>query len=216
MNDDDLRARLRRIDPAADLPPLDPTGSNRLLEEIMTEQNEQPRSRTASSPSRLLLVAAAAAVVLIGVGGAFVLGGEDDPVVPTATDPVATPEQTPSEVPGGADVVVLSAPGETVGRCAVPNATTLGGVDVAFDGVVREIDDTAVVLDPTLVYAGSEVEEVRVESPAAALSPLIAAVDFQVGERYLVSAVDGRVTVCGFSGPYSPDLEQLYVDAFGG
>ncbi len=39
---------------------------------------------------------------------------------------------------------------------------------------------------------------------------------FEEGGRYLVSATDGRVTVCGFSAPYSAELAALYEQAFPG
>ena len=34
------------------------------------------------------------------------------------------------------------------------------------------------------------------------------------GERYLVAASDGRVTLCGFSDAYSEELAGLYAQAF--
>ena len=52
------------------------------------------------------------------------------------------------------------------------------------------------------------------QAPAEELQELVGAVDFREGERYLVSATNGRVTVCGFSGPYTEDLAGLYVEAF--
>lgn len=221
MDDEDLRARLSRTDPAADLTPLDVPETSRLLEETMND----PQATT-SGPirSRLpLLVGAATVIALLGIGSVALFGG-DDPTPPTATDPVRTPaapadESSTDPVPeetDETDELVLEAPATVSARCAVPSAELLANAEVAFDGTVRDIDETAVVLIPTRFYSGPASEEVRVESPLAALSELIGAVEFQVGERYLVSAVDGQVTVCGFSGPYSPDLEQLYVDAFGG
>ena len=39
---------------------------------------------------------------------------------------------------------------------------------------------------------------------------------FEEGGRYLVSATDGRVTLCGFSAPYSTELAALYDQAFPG
>ena len=41
------------------------------------------------------------------------------------------------------------------------------------------------------------------------------AADFQVGQRYLVSANDGKVTVCGFTAPYCDELAAMYEQAFG-
>ena len=47
------------------------------------------------------------------------------------------------------------------------------------------------------------------------MQALVQAADFQTGQRYLVSANDGFVTVCGFTAPYSDDLAALYAEAFG-
>ena len=47
------------------------------------------------------------------------------------------------------------------------------------------------------------------------MQALVQAADFQAGQRYLVSANDGFVTVCGFTAAYSDDLAALYAEAFG-
>ena len=44
---------------------------------------------------------------------------------------------------------------------------------------------------------------------------LLQAVSFEAGQRYLVTANGGFVTVCGFSAPYSADLAAMYAQAFG-
>ena len=41
-----------------------------------------------------------------------------------------------------------------------------------------------------------------------------AAVDFEEGKTYLVSAIGDRVTLCGFTAEESPELEALYAEAF--
>ena len=73
-----------------------------------------------------------------------------------------------------------------------------------------------VTLVPTRFYAGSPTDVVKVSAPPADLRALIGATEFEKGGRYLVSATDGTVTVCGFSGPWSADLAALYDRAFSG
>src|SRR5690349_18374297 len=73
-DEDDLRARLRRADPAAGLPPYD---SAPLLENTMTTATTDPVRRTTP------LVAVAAALVLIAAVGAWVLLRPEP--VPTVT-----------------------------------------------------------------------------------------------------------------------------------
>ena len=87
---------------------------------------------------------------------------------------------------------------------------------MAFDGVVRSVTGGEATIDPTRFYVGEETEVVVVQAPDRDLQALLAAVDFREGERYLVAATDGRVTLCGFSGPYTAELADLYARAFGG
>jgi hypothetical protein len=41
-------------------------------------------------------------------------------------------------------------------------------------------------------------------------------IQFTEGERYLVSASDGTVSTCGFSGPYTDEMAAAFDEAFGG
>lgn len=216
--DNEMREQLRAVDPAASLPPADPAWVARLLEDTMGSDTDveitESRETGARDRSPLTWLVAAAAVILIaGVGiFGFLNRGVDEPEVPSAQD---TPTQTsePTE-PTGPTLTALTAPSAPAGRCLVPNADTLSRSSLAFDGTVEEVTGDAVTLSTTTFYAGTPTDLVRVESPPEALSALIGAVDFEVGQRYLVSASDGQVTVCGLSGPFSPELESLYLEAF--
>ena len=98
----------------------------------------------------------------------------------------------------------------------VPNAEILAQQSVAFDGTVTAMDGGVVTLTPTTWYAGEPTDLVEVQAPAADMQELVGAVQFEQGGRYLVSATDGQVTVCGFSAPYSAELAALYAEAFPG
>lgn len=214
--DDALRALLRTSDPASSLPPADPARVARLLEDTMSHDTLSSETREPGSRARgplTWLVAAAAAAVIVGVGLFAVLGGDDprDGQVPVADD--SSPAE-PGE-PATGTVTALTAPGAQAGRCMMPSADVIAQQEVAFQGAVTSIEDGTVVLDPTAFYAGEETETVTVEAPAEALQQLLVAVDFEVGETYLVSASDGQVTLCGFTGPATPELEALYAEAFG-
>jgi hypothetical protein len=101
-------------------------------------------------------------------------------------------------------------------RCMTPNVEVLRLQTVAFDGVVRSVTGGEATLEPSHFYVGEETAKVVVQAPDGDLQALLAAVDFHEGERYLVAASDGRVTLCGFSGAYTEELARLYEDAFGG
>lgn len=216
-DDPQLRERLRAADPAASLAPPDPDRVARLLEAAMSTEHDTTDPTTAHETtgtagarrrSPFTWVAAAAAVLVVG-GVAF--------AATTAGDDSDTPTAGSSGTGGDAPAVVtLAAPSAAGGRCMVPNAEVLRGQEVAFLGTVEEVDDETVVLAVDEQYAGAEADEVRVESPAEQMQLLVGAVDFRDGEQYLVSATGGQVTVCGFSGPATGELERLYAEAFGG
>jgi hypothetical protein len=211
---DELRARLRAADPAASLPRSDPDRVARLLEETMTDTTTtEPRAEAAPGRRPLTWLVAAAAIVLIAGVGAFALTNRpDDRGGPAAgTDPG-------SEASSDASVTALRAPGAAAssGRCLPVTADALAGAAVAFDGTVEEIEGDLVTLRAGTWYAGPETDLVTVKGPSENLQALLAAVDFQDGQRYLVAASPGgRVMVCGFSAPYSPRLERIYDRAFG-
>jgi hypothetical protein len=212
-SDQQLRDQLRALDPAASLPPAEPAWVARLLEDTMSDDldYDMPETRATGvhERSRLTWLVAAAAVILIAGVSAFVPieRGTDDV-------PAAGPSGTPADPTTVTSLAVPSDAGTA--KCAVPSADILAQQGVAFDGVVDEISDGMVTLTPTMFYAGDPTDIVRVEAPPAALEGLLLSVQFEVGQRYLVSAADGQVSLCGYSGAWTPELEQLYVEAFPG
>ena len=148
---------------------------------------------------------AAAAVVLIAGVGVFGLLNHDAQrsTVPTAG--------------GSPTVTELQAPAPTAyqARCMVPSPATISQQQVAFDGTVQDVSGGVVTLVPRHFYAGSPTDLVKVQAPTpAALRAMLGAVEFEDGGRYLVTATDGRVSVCGFSAAWSPELAGLYAQAF--
>ena len=222
-DDAELRRRLSQVDPARSLPPADPTRVARLLEDVMsTELTTETRETGTHGRSPLTwLVAAAAALVIGGTGLFAVLNGDDTPEVPpTATGTAgSTPGSTPSgPSTGSSGVTELQAPDPAAytARCMVPNAQVLGQATVAVDATVTGISDDTVTLTVDEWYAGEPTEQVQVQAPAAQMQDLLGAVSFVEGERYLLSATNGQVSVCGFSAPYSAGLATLYAEAFPG
>jgi len=204
---DRLHDRLRAADPAASLSPADPERVARLLEDVMSTEltTENRATGTRDRGPLTWLVAAAAVLIIAGVGLFGVLNHGDDPTAP----PTAADDKTVTE---------LTAPSAAAyaAKCMVPNAGTLAQQTVAFEGTATAIADDMVTLTVDHWYAGDPTDLVRVQAPPADLAELIGAVDFERGGRYLVSATDGRITVCGMSAPWSADLAALYDQAFGG
>ena len=235
--DDELRALLRAADPAASLTPADPSRVTRLLEDTMNHVIDQldvdrqadgdasggpgvgPRRTGTHGRSPLTWLVAAAAVVVIAGVGAFGLTNRGGDELPIAGDgPTTGTSAGPDDPVVVAAVAELTAPAAaaTTGRCAVPSAALVATQSVAFQGTVTAITDGVVTLSPSSVFAGKVAPSVDVTATAADLRALIGAAKFEVGGSYLVSATDGRVSVCGLSGPATPRLQQLYSEAFGG
>ena len=211
MTDDELQQRLQARDPAASLRPADPTWVARLLEDTMSADLDTHETRDSGTRNRspLTWLVAAAAVLIAGIGVFGLLTNDPD----SAPEPSAGDTPSVSTVP---TVTELGAPAPSNAKCMVPNAQTLSQAQVAFSGTVQEVADDVVVLAPDRFYTGEPTDVVEVRSDPALLRALIGSVDFQVDQRYLVSANDGQVTVCGFSGVYSDDLAALYTAAFPG
>ncbi|HEX6150831.1 hypothetical protein [Nocardioides sp.] len=209
---DELFVRLRDADPSSSLPPADPAGVARLLEDAMSHDTmTETRGTGTRGRSPLTWLVAAAAVALIVAAGVFALlpRGGDQPSVaspdPTASDPTAS-EPTVTE---------LTMPAAAAGRCMVPTAQMLGSAAYAFDGTVTGIDAGVVTLEVDRWYAGGESDLVQVDQASADLNALTLAPIFEAGGRFLVAGTeDGSVMVCGFSGPYTAELADLYTKAF--
>ena len=84
----------------------------------------------------------------------------------------------------------------------------------AFEGTVTALDDRLVTLSVEHWYRGGDADQVTIAATPAYLRALLQGADFEMGERYLVSASDGTVSVCGFTAPYSDELAALYAEAY--
>lgn len=206
--DDELRARLGRIDPMPPSVPVEPASGPRareLMERIVQTRPVQtqpsPTDRTAHpSPwwqRPITAVAAVALVAGLGVGAVIALGGSDPGSEPTvmALDG------------GGAE--------DPLAMCMQVTAENLAAFPVAFAGTAVEVADGIATLDVTRWYRGGDADRVAIAAPPAQPA-LIGGVDIEVGGRYLVTADEGRVSSCYFSDVASPELEALYAEAFGG
>jgi hypothetical protein len=48
------------------------------------------------------------------------------------------------------------------------------------------------------------------------MEALIGGIPFEVGGQYLVTAYDGNVNYCGFTGESTPELKDAFEEAFAG
>lgn len=115
---------------------------------------------------------------------------------------------------GTPDATVLKLESGVQAKCMMPNAKTLSGFTEAFSGTTTEVAGNEATLDVDHWYAGGDAPQVIVQTSDRTISEA-GLFDLEEGQRYLVSANQGVVSLCGFSAAWSPDLERLYQKAFG-
>ena len=190
MADRDLRNRLAASNPAPPSEPVDPITSDRaraLLESTMTTTTSEPR------PRRFPLLGAAAAALVVVIGGAALFGGPG-----TSGDPLVL-------VANGTD---------SMASCLPFDVGTLGGMSPAFGGTVVELTDSLATLEVDRWFTGGEAETVEIEYTPG-FEALIGTPSLEVGQRYLITAAEGVVNGCGYSGLATPEYEAAFAEAFG-
>ena len=203
MNDDELRAQLKRADPARHSAGADSWIDDLVGATMDTEtSNERPRGRR----TWVLVAAAAVAVAAIG-GGAFALTNGDDDDDKNAKDQDAKPDK---------ELALTLAPYDSMQMCIEFSPDALAPMEVAFSGEVYEVDGDTVRLTPDHWYRGGDGANDVVLTAGDAEVLLEGGITFEEGERYLVSAIDGQVATCGLSAPYSEEMAAAYDEAFGG
>ncbi|GAA2855054.1 hypothetical protein Acy02nite_73350 [Actinoplanes cyaneus] len=215
MTDDDLRATLRRADPAASLPPLPSARVDHLLEQTMATPFADASPATdgrAATPSRWrrpALLAAAAAVVLAGAGIGWLT------LRTPYTDSPSTTAGPGSAGPASPSVTRLTGAG-IAAKCVEPTAQVLASrADLAVAATVRDIAGDTVTLQVTHVYKGTDADLIEVPQAPGASEGLMGSGSFEAGRKYLVAASEGSILTCGYSGEAdAPGLAGLYEAAF--
>jgi hypothetical protein len=229
ISDDELRARLSRIDPLPTSVPVDPYTSPRaqdLLERVMTTQihDKSQKSTVQRWRKPALLTAAAAAVIALGIVAVGVTSG--GPTIHTkvkTTLALKLPGGGTSGQPGG---IVSSDAASCVGF-SIPY---LREMPMAFAGTVTAVSDSnsptlsdmTVTLTVDHWYKGGTADLVTLTMMTShALTPTTRiwvedGVELVQGKRYLVTATNGTVNSCGFTGEATPELEKAFAAAFPG
>jgi hypothetical protein len=217
MTDDPLRDRIAGLDPAAGqaTDPITSVTARALLEEIMNTPVIETETHAQRAPARnrkswaLPTLIAAAAVIALGVGaivasGGF--GGDRDEEIARA--PATT------GAPGKLKVLELTAPGDNVAQmCIAISPELVADMPVAFKGTVYTSGGGVVTLTIDQAYKGTDAQVATLIAPEG-LEALIGGVTFEPGQQYLITATDGVVNYCGFSGPATPELQAIFDQAF--
>jgi hypothetical protein len=198
-DDDDLRARLRRADPAASLEPASPDQVAHLVEEAMSRKTR-----------RWALPVAAAVLALIAGGTAWAVTRPD----PSAPDVALMPVPAIGTMSAG-PVVRLTDSGAQA-KCREPEPARLAeAADFAFEGTVSRIENDVVTLTVSHVFRGAAAGTVEVAQTDESTEQLLGAQRFRSGGEYLIASADDRVLICGYTGAAdAPGLRELYEAAF--
>ena len=210
MSDDELRTRLARLDPARAGSPVDPVTSPR-AQELVERAMQTPETQTVPTPEpadelaarrrrswlipAAVLAAVVATVLVISGGGATPAGNG------STEDPTT--------------LALSVAPSDVASSCIMFDVEYLAEMPVALAGTVTTIEPRRVTLEVDRWYRGGDADLVTIgvqDTNSVALD----GVEFVEGERYLVTATNGVVNGCGFSGPATPELEQAFEQAFAG
>jgi len=105
--------------------------------------------------------------------------------------------------------------GGAMASCMAFDPAILGEAPVAFEGTAMTVDGERVTLEVDHWYAGGDADEVVLLAPQG-LEALIAGFNLEVGKQYLISATNGQVNYCGFSGESTNELRAGFEAAFGG
>jgi hypothetical protein len=211
---DELREQLGRLDPmhpGVPVEPLTTPSSTARMEQIMnTPVLDQEDSLTTSNPRPMpigarrrswMLLGGVAAAAVLAIGGAVIVGNRgDDGGTQVAVGP-------PLELSLGDSGVVSS--------CIMFDVAILSDMSPAFAGTATSVDGETVTLSVDRWYAGGDAASV-VLSGAAGSPALIDGFQFEVGRQYLITAADGNVNFCGYSGLATPELTAAFEAAFPG
>lgn len=160
---------------------------------------QDPVQPPASNRRRRLALVAAAAAVVVAAGLVVTLRGGDE-----GTEVAAPP----------VELSLGSGPG--LASCLAPEAGILADMSPALAATVTAVDGESITLTVDRWYAGGEADTVVLHADQG-MEALIGGIDFRVGEQYLLTAADGVVNYCGYSGPASDaGLAALFAEAFDG
>lgn len=202
MNDDDrpdeAGARLLRRMQAAD-----PARTFQMADSWMSDQVEATMSTTPVEPKFrprrwAPALASAATLAVIGGGAYAFLGGND---------PASTRDST---------AITLNVPtgtGTSINSCVPFDVRYLRDMPVAFSGSATEVGEDSVTLEVDRWFKGGDADVVRLANyDLSAVS--LDGFKFEEGDRYLITATDGTVNFCGYSGPWNQERADAFDEAF--
>jgi len=184
MNDDDLKALLRRADTSSAQQPLDETRIRRI---VAAAERDSLDGNSAPAPQRRrrLFAGASIGAAATAAAGLIVAGLVASPAI-----------QTPG-------------PSENTASCAPTSIASLQDSDTAYEATATTINGENVTLQVTKVFTGSPGQTLTVPQQTSTNGGDL----FVAGKAYLIASADDYISECD-SGLATDALRQLYAHAF--
>lgn len=197
-DDEHLARRLREIDPARGVAPL----TEHRIEEIMSSTLTPGMSGDPQTTDRADI---ATRRRRLGIVGGLASAA--------AAAAIVTAVVVSQPAPGGTLALSLAETTGTETACIPIAPEWLAESEVAFEGRVTGIDGSTVTLEVLQQYSGEAVRTATIPQGTDDLIELTIG-RLELGGTYLISATDGVIMTCGFSGPSTPELKSVYEEAF--
>jgi len=169
-------------------------------EESLTTSIAPPTPIRARRRRNWMPLSGVAAAAVVAIGGAVIVGNRGG----DGADQVAA--GPPLELSLGDSGVMSS--------CIVFDVSFLANMSPAFAGTATAVEDESVTLTVDRWYAGGDATSVVLHASDGSTA-LLDGFEFEVGQQYLITAADGNVNFCGYSGPATPELTSAFDAAFG-
>jgi hypothetical protein len=98
--------------------------------------------------------------------------------------------------------------------CLAFGVGILADMQMAFEGTATDVSGDRVTLTIDHWYRGGDAADVSLIGPAG-MEALIGGTAFKTGGSYLISAREGTVNYCGYSGEATGNLRAGFDQAFG-
>ncbi len=149
---------------------------------------------------RKLLILGVVAAAVIAIGGAAIINNLND-------DSASEPDTVSS-------LELSLGEGSSTASCMPFDVAVLAKMSPAFAGTVTSVEGETVTLNVDRWYTGGDASTVVLQAPSG-MEALIDGFDFKVDQQYLITAAQGNVNYCGFSGISTPELSAAFDAAFG-
>ncbi|MEO5974425.1 MAG: hypothetical protein ABIQ38_04380 [Ilumatobacteraceae bacterium] len=161
-------------------------------------RNNQDNLHGAYRRRTWMIIGAAAAVVALG--SAIIIsniGGDD------------------GEHAAGQPLELSLGDGIATSSCMPFEVALLAEMSPAFAATATSVQGDTVTLAVDRWYTGGDATTVVLHAPLSTQAS-IDGFDFEIGQHYLITAAEGNVNFCGFSGISTPELSAAFDAAFGG